>query len=240
MSDSPEITANGPIETDGTTIRHALVLGSSGGIGAAMVRTLEQRGVHVTGLSRRDDGLDVTDEASIRQAFGRLQGRRFDLVLNATGGLILNGVSPEKTISAIDPQNMAAHFALNATAVALLIKHSTALMAPGRAVFASLSARLASVGDNRLGGWISYRAAKTAQNQIIHTAAIELARTRPGAIVVALHPGTVATSLTAPFRAAAQTDTTATAAARLLRVIEALGPGDSGGFIDQHGKTIPW
>ncbi|WP_083444925.1 SDR family NAD(P)-dependent oxidoreductase [Pseudorhodobacter aquimaris] len=240
MTDRVEITASGSGKSGGTPIKRALVLGSSGGIGAAVARALEQRGADVTGLSRRDDGLDVTDEASIQRAFGRLQGKQFDLLFNATGGLILNGVAPEKTIGAIDPQNMTAHFALNATAVALLIKHGTALMSPGRAVFASLSARLASVGDNRLGGWISYRAAKTAQNQIIHTAAIELARTRPGAILVALHPGTVATPLTAPFRTAAQTDTAAGAAARLIGVIEGLEPADSGGFRDQHGDTVAW
>lgn len=221
-------------------IQRALVIGGSGGIGAALVHVLKQGGTDVTSLSRRDDGLDVTDDASIRQAFARLPEKHFDLVLNATGGLVLNDVPPEKTLGAIDPENMAAHFSLNATAVALLIKHGAAHLAPGRSVFASLSARLASIGDNRLGGWISYRAAKAAQNQIIHTAAVELARTHPGSILVALHPGTVETPLTAPFRAASQTDTPTTAATRLLSVINGLEISDSGGFIDQHGQTVRW
>lgn len=205
-----------------------------------MVDALKQRGTDVVSLSRRHDGLDVTDETAIRKAFAGLAPKRFDLIINATGGLILNDAPPEKSLGALDPQNMAAHFALNATAVALLIKNGAALLAPGRSVFVSLSARLASIGDNRLGGWISYRAAKSAQNQIIHTAAIELARTHPGAILVALHPGTVETPLTQPFRAASQADTPATAAARLLTVIEQLKSSDSGGFFDQHGKTISW
>lgn len=221
-------------------IEHALVVGGSGGLGSAMIRALEQSGTQVVSLSQRDDGLDVTVEDSIRKAFLQLPSKRYDLIFNATGGLSLNGVPPEKTIRAVDPQNMAAHFALNAIAVALILKHGAPLLAPGRSVFASLSARLASIGDNRMGGWISYRAAKAAQNQIIHTAAIELARTHPGTIAVALHPGSVETPLTAPFLDPSQTDTPATAAARLLRVINGLKASDTGGFFDQHGKRVSW
>lgn len=217
----------------------ALVIGASGGIGAALAHEAELRGFETTRLSRRTHGFDATDESSVRAALGAFPDAGFDLIFNATGGLSALG-APEKTLQALDPAAMAAHFALNATAVALLLKHGERLLAPGRAVFATLSARLGSIGDNRLGGWISYRAAKAAQNQIVRTVAVEWRRRRPEAIVAALHPGTVATPLTAPFREPASVDAPALSATRLLDVVAALTPADSGGFLDQHGRAIPW
>lgn len=217
----------------------ALVLGDSGGIGAALAEALGAQGRAVTGLSRRD-GLDLTDEASIMRAANGLAGQRFGLIFNATGGLELGGAGPEKSLAAIDPAAMAAQFALNAIGVALALKHFSPLLGEERPVFASLSARLGSIGDNRLGGWISYRASKAAQNQILRTAAIELARTRPGSIVVALHPGTVRTPLTAAWAATRKTVSPQEAASGLLRVIAGLTPDDSGSFHDATGKPIPW
>lgn len=225
---------------DPVPIQRALILGASGGIGAALADELAARGTRITSLSRSQDGLDVTDEASIAHHLGRQPQGAFDLVFNATGALMPTGAAPEKTIAALDPQAMATQFALNATAVALILKHAVPLMSPGRAVLASLSARLGSICDNQLGGWISYRAAKAAQNQIIRTAAIELARRHLGSIVVALHPGTVATGLTAPFRRPDQADAPALAARRLADVIERLRSADTGGFFDQHGRAVPW
>ncbi|MCB1401227.1 MAG: SDR family NAD(P)-dependent oxidoreductase, partial [Rhodobacteraceae bacterium] len=144
----------------------ALVLGASGGIGEALSLELRARGAEAFGLSRRHDGFDLTDEASVAQAAARLEGG-FDLIVNATGALQIGTDRPEKTLNAITAQAMAAQFALNATGVALALRYFTpALRCSGRAVFASLSARVGSIGDNRLGGWISYRAAKAAQNQI--------------------------------------------------------------------------
>lgn len=218
----------------------ALILGHTGGIGAALAGALAPRGARVTGLSRAE-GLDLTDEPSVARAAHALAGQRFELILNATGALSLNGAAPEKTIAALDPAVMAAQFALNATGVALALKHFTPLMpVAGRAVFASLSARLGSIGDNRLGGWIAYRAAKAAQNQILRTAAIEIARTRPAAIVVALHPGTVDTALTRPWRGRNPAMPAARSAAALLSVIDALRPADTGGFFDWRGEPVPW
>ncbi len=108
-------------------------------------------------------------------------------------------------------------------------------------MFATLSARVGSIGDNRLGGWYSYRASKAALNQFVRTAAIELGRRQPGAICVALHPGTVSTPLSAPFvKAGLDVQTPEEAAARLLDTIEGLGPGSSGGFFDHRGDPVPW
>jgi NAD(P)-dependent dehydrogenase (short-subunit alcohol dehydrogenase family) len=218
----------------------ALVIGSTGGIGAALVAALEARGAAVTGLSRRRDGLDVTGEASIARAATALTGP-FDLIIDATGALEIDGHGPEKALAQIDPAAMAAQFAVNAIGPALLLKHlHPHLPREGRAVFATLSARVGSIGDNRLGGWVSYRAAKAALNQILRCAAIEIARKRPEAVVVALHPGTVATLLTARYAGAHPTVAPEAAAANLLAVIDGLTPADTGGFFAWDGKAIPW
>jgi NAD(P)-dependent dehydrogenase (short-subunit alcohol dehydrogenase family) len=218
----------------------ALVIGASGGIGGALTSALEQRGASVVGISRRTDGLDLTDEASIAAASGRLEGP-FDLILDATGALEIEGYGPEKTIGGIDPAAMAAQFAVNAIGPALLLKHfHVRLPRAGRCVFATLSARIGSIGDNRLGGWISYRAAKAALNQIVRTSAIEIARQRPDSIVVALHPGTVRTPLTERHVGRHPTVSPEAAAANLLAVIERLTPAETGGFFAWDGQPIPW
>ncbi|MDO5648904.1 SDR family NAD(P)-dependent oxidoreductase [Paracoccus sp. (in: a-proteobacteria)] len=214
----------------------ALIFGATGGIGAAVARALTARGVQVTGLSRAD-GLDVTNRSAVAAVAARITGP-FDLIFNATGALTAGG-PPEKTIAAVDPDQFAAQFALNATGVALLLRHFAPMLAGG-GVFASLSARVGSIGDNRLGGWISYRAAKAAQNQILRTAAIEIARKNRGAVVVALHPGTVATSLTRDYAARHPTITPDQSAQALLAVIDQLTPDDNGTFWDWKGARVPW
>lgn len=218
----------------------ALVIGASGGIGAAVGAALASRGVAVTGLSRRGDGLDVTDEASIERVLGGLEGG-YDLILVATGALELAGRGPEKALRDLDPAAMQAQFALNAMGPALVLKHARRLMPRDRvARFAALSARVGSIGDNGLGGWYSYRASKAALNQFIHSGAIELARSHPLSIVVSLHPGTVDTPLTASHRGAHAAVPPAQAAENLLRVLGGLSPAESGGFFDWQGQRVPW
>lgn len=218
----------------------ALILGASGGIGGALADALRTRGAEVVGLSRRHDGFDLTDEASVARVAAGLAGP-FDLIVNATGALQIGADRPEKTLAAVTAPAMAAQFALNATGVALALRYFTPLMPrAGRSVFASLSARVGSIGDNRLGGWISYRAAKAAQNQILRTAAIEIARTRPEAIVVALHPGTVATGLSAPYAGRHPTITPEHSAQALLAVIDRLTPAETGTFWDWKGSPVEW
>ena len=130
---------------------------------------------------------------------------------------------------------------MNAIGPALVAKHFLPIMKDsGITRFAALSARVGSISDNRLGGWVSYRAAKAALNQIVHTGAIELARTRPQAICVALHPGTVATAFTADYLGRPPAVPPETAAANLLGVVDGLTRDHSGGFYDWAGKEIPW
>lgn len=218
----------------------ALVIGDSGGIGAALVDALRGRGAEVVGLSRRD-GLDLTDQDSVARAADALADQRFDLIFNATGALVIDGQEPEKSIRAVEAGAMAAQFALNATGVALLLRYfSPLLRQDARAVFASLSARVGSIGDNRLGGWISYRAAKAAQNQIIRTAAVEIGRKNREHIVVALHPGTVETRLTDDYADRYPTISPEASAQALLAVIDRLTPEDNGSFWDWKGQRVEW
>lgn len=217
----------------------ALVIGETGGIGAAFMRALAARG-EVVGLSRARDGLDLADEAAIARVMGRLEGT-FDRIILATGALEIAGAGPEKTLRHLSAETLARQFAVNAIGPALVLKHALRLLPKDRpAQFAALSARVGSIGDNRLGGWYSYRAAKAALNQLIHTAAIEVARSHPRAVLVCLHPGTVATALTEAHAAGHARVTPDEAAQNLLRVLDALGPADSGGFYDWAGKRIEW
>ncbi|WP_103334435.1 SDR family NAD(P)-dependent oxidoreductase [Pseudotabrizicola formosa] len=214
-----------------------LIIGSSGGIGSALLAAC---GPEAVGLSRRDHGFDLTDEASIARGLAALDGS-FDRIVVASGALELNGAAPERALRSLDPAAMAAQFALNAIGPALVLRHALRLMPKDRpSRFAALSARVGSIGDNRLGGWYSYRAAKAALNQLIHTAAIEVARSHPQAVVVCLHPGTVATPLTLKYVGSHATVAPPAAAQNLLRVLDGLTPADSGGFFDWQGKPVPW
>lgn len=224
----------------------AVVVGGSGGVGAALVAALRNCPAYdeVLALGRRSrPALDLLDEASIAAAAAAVRARGVPtLVFDATGFLHGAGMQPEKSWRELDPAHLAHAFAINAIGPALLMKHFLPLLPRDRrAVFATLSARVGSIGDNRLGGWYAYRASKAALNQLVRTAAVELRRSRPQAICVALHPGTVDTGLSAPFaKSGLQLQPPAEAAVRLLAVIERLGPGDSGEFFDHRGEPVPW
>lgn len=224
----------------------ALVIGASGGIGSAIVETLQgdARCGAVLTLSRRDTpGFDIADEACMAREAARISAHSgtLDLIFNATGALEIDGKGPEKALRAIDANIMRRQFEVNAVGPALVLKHFSPLLPRDRrSLLASLSARVGSIGDNRLGGWISYRAAKAAQNQIIRTGAIELARTRPLAVIVALHPGTVATRLSKEYRPTHEVLEPSVAAARLLGVLDGLSVTESGEFFSYDGSRIAW
>ena len=221
-----------------TATKKALVIGASGGIGGALVAELKDRGYLVTGLSRREDGLDITDEASVTAHLGAIN-TQFDVVVVATGALSVQG-GPEKALKTLSAKAMAAQFAVNAIGPALILRHSVRLLPRNRrTVFAAISARVGSIGDNALGGWYSYRASKAALNQVIRTASIELKRTHKQSVCVALHPGTVATEFTRDYPNHA-TVAPRTSAGNLLNVLDQLSPDDSGGFFDWAGKVVPW
>lgn len=220
-------------------MERALVIGASGGIGAALAAGLRLRGVQVVGLSRRADGLDVTDAAAVDRVMGALEGE-FDRIVVATGILAPEDRVPEKSLSSIDAPTMAQVMAVNAIGPALILAQIPRLLPRDRrSVVAVLTARVGSIGDNRMGGWYAYRASKAAANQITHTAAIEMARKRKQSIVVALHPGTVATPFTADYPAHEKVGAEQ-AARNLIAVMDSLTPAQSGGFFDYSGVVVPW
>lgn len=221
-------------------MKNALIIGASGGIGAAIVAQLQGQGVAITTLSRREDGLDVTSPEQVDRVLGALDGP-FDLIFVAVGILAPDGGAPEKSLAAIDADAMAQVLAVNTIGPALILRHAARLLPKDRrSVVAMLSARVGSIGDNQIGGWYSYRASKAALNQIVHGAAIELRRSHKQSICVALHPGTVATPFTADYADRHKTVPPETAAQNLLDVIGRLQPDQTGGFYDYAGQEIVW
>lgn len=218
----------------------ALIIGASGGIGSAICAELARQGVEVVELSRSRDGLDVTDEESVCSAFGALRGD-FDLILVATGALTAGGFEPEKGLKALTPEAMRAQFDVNTIGPAMCLKYGVALLAKDRpSVFAVLSARVGSIGDNGIGGWYSYRAAKAAVNQVVRTASIEVSRSHKSAAVVALHPGTVQTPFTEKYVGRHKSVPAKDAARNLVGVMSGLSAAQTGKFFDWSGAEVAW
>ncbi len=237
----------------------AIVVGAAGGIGRAIANRLADDPAYgqVVALSRRrPDGwtagprrawiaADILDETSLAAAAARLaQSGPVRRIVVATGRLHGPDFGPEKTMRSISFESLSTLFAVNAIGPALAAKHLLPLMPrSGPSVFAALSARVGSIGDNSLGGWYGYRASKASLNMLIRTLAIEHRRTRPLSVCVALHPGTVDTALSAPFQPnvpPGQLVAPDQAAAALLAVMDRLGPDANGGFFAWDGSVIPW
>ncbi len=225
----------------------AIIIGASGGIGSALTKMIEGSGAFeiVRGLSRDSfPPIDLLSEESIAAAAKEVSAEDtpIRLIVDATGILSDNDLQPEKSLRDLDGAQMARVFAINSIGPALLMKHFLPLLPrEGKSVFATLSAKVGSIGDNRLGGWHSYRASKAALNQLVRTASIELKRRKPSALCVALHPGTVDTRLSAPFsKSGLNVQTPAAAAIKLLATIDGLFPEQSGGFYAYDGTELPW
>jgi NAD(P)-dependent dehydrogenase (short-subunit alcohol dehydrogenase family) len=222
----------------------ALVIGASGALGAAFVRQLQSdaRCAQVVAVSRQSQpGLNLLREDMIKACAQALAAQApFHLVVDATGALSMNARGPEKRLDELDGAQLLDLLHLNSVGPALLLKHFTPLLATGqRVIWAKLSARVGSIEDNRKGGWYSYRAAKAALNMLLQTAAIEMARRRPLAVVAALQPGTVRSALSQPFvgDAAMAPDESAM---RLLAVLDGLQPTGRAQFVDHLGQPIAW
>lgn len=228
----------------------AAVIGASGGIGGALATGLAARGAEALCFSRSGAAprgmaaarIDVTDEASVAAAAAG--AGTLDLVIVATGLLHGAALQPEKDMRALDADRLIESFRVNAVGPALAAKHFLPLLRRGApTVFACLSARVGSIGDNRVGGWHGYRASKAALNMLLKTLAIETARKRPQAVILALQPGTVDTALSKPFQGAVKPGhlfTPEQAAARLLEVIDRAAPDWSGGLFDWRGERLPY
>lgn len=222
----------------------ALVIGARGGIGGAFVQHLraDSRCADVLAWHRQSvPAIDYADESSVATAAATLQGGPpLQLLVVATGVLHGAGIKPEKRLADLAYAPMEAVFRTNVYGPALVLRHFAPLLCKQRSVLAVLSAKVGSIEDNRLGGWASYRASKAALNMVLKTAAIEMRRSHPGAVLVALHPGTVATALSRPFRGDEIGRPADEAAAQMLAALDALQPEDSGRFISYSGQRLPW
>ncbi|MGN3973086.1 SDR family NAD(P)-dependent oxidoreductase [Tsuneonella sp. SYSU-LHT278] len=233
-----------------STLRRAIVVGDSGGIGSALRRQLTLEGFLVAGLSRsapdcaESIAIDLLQESTIEAAATRLgRDAPFSRILICTGLLHEEGIRPEKALRELEQDSLMRLLAVNAAGPALIAKHFVPLLpTKGRCIFAAMSARVGSISDNRLGGWYGYRASKAALNMLIKTLSVELARTHPEAICVGLHPGTVDTGLSKPFQGNVRPDSLFTAdmaAAQLLAVVDRLSPAESGRCFAWDGTEIP-
>lgn len=224
--------------------RTAVVIGARGGIGAALADALEAGDQYdrVIRLHRASaPAIDILDEASIAAAARDFAGTMPQLVIVATGLLHTANKGPEKSLRELDPEWMMENYRINAVGPALVAKHFLPIMAKqGPVCFAALSARVGSISDNRLGGWHSYRASKSALNMFIRNIAIEWQRKNAQSVVVGLHPGTVETQLSAPFKGnpAHERFAPARAAADMLRVLASLKPEQSGQIFAYDGSVI--
>lgn len=221
----------------------ALVIGASGALGSAFCELLNQdpQCAYVRELGRNSvPCLDLEDADSIASAAAELtEEAPYQLILHAAGLLHRDEIKPEKSYSAIEADALQSVFQVNTLGPALVLRHFLPLLDPCGAM-AMLSAKVGSIGDNRLGGWYAYRASKAALNMLIKTAAIELARTRPQTRLLSLHPGTVISGLSQPFRGASAARPASIAAHELLSLIDRLAPADSGNFFAYNGERLPW
>jgi NAD(P)-dependent dehydrogenase (short-subunit alcohol dehydrogenase family) len=221
----------------------ALVIGASGALGAAFCELLNEdpRCSVVRELGRNSaPGLDLEKPDSIARAAAELaEEAPYQLILHAAGLLHREDIKPEKSYTSIEADALQAIFQVNTLGPALVLRHFLPLLDP-RGAMAVLSAKVGSIGDNRLGGWYAYRASKAALNMLIKTAGIELARTRPQTRLLTLHPGTVISGLSQPFKGASAARLASLAARELLSLIDRLAPADSGNFFAYNGERLPW
>lgn len=222
----------------------ALVIGSTGTIGAGFVAALNQdpNCALVVEVSRRDiPDFALEDEASLAAAAAHCStSGPFQLIVDATGALTIDGKGPEKHLGALESTRLMRSFQVNAIGPALLLKYFLPLLARERAIYAKLSARVGSISDNSKGGWYGYRASKAAVNMFLQTAAIEFARKNPQAILAALQPGTVVSPLSQPFATPDHCTPVGESVDGLLKALDALAPKSSAHFVDFKGESIGW
>ena len=222
----------------------ALVIGSSGTIGAAFEELLENQPActEVVGIHRSSPSpIDYQDLSTIEEAAKSFAGKApFQLMINTIGILHSADWMPEKKLDDLNAEQLQAMLQINAIGPGLTMRHFSKLLDPSGSVMATLSAKVGSIEDNRLGGWYSYRASKAALNMLIKTTAIELARTKPNAALIALHPGTVNSRLSKPFKGQQIGRPPLDAAQDMLNVLLSLDREDSGTFISYSGERLPW
>lgn len=252
MDTPPTALAPSPVTNfaaPATSASTALVIGGTGGLGAALVQALQRDTSYtqVLCLGRSTTpALDYADEstlaASAQWVAAQCASAPLRTIIVATGYLHTDGAGPERTWSQLDAQYLQRVMLINAIGPALVLKHFAQLLARDRVTcMATISAKVGSIGDNALGGWYGYRASKAALNQFVKTASIEMTRRSKLSVCIAMHPGTVATALSDPFsKIGLNVRPADVAAAEILQVVHALLPPQTGGFYDYKGESLPW
>lgn len=223
---------------------NALVIGASGTIGSSFVQLLENNPFcsSVIGIHRNSEhAIDFNRPETIETSAKSLVGHGpFQLIINTIGVLHSEQWMPEKKLDDLNSIQLAEMFSTNTIGPALTITHFSKLLDPKHSVMATLSAKVGSIEDNRLGGWYSYRASKAALNMIIKTASIEFARTKPNVALIALHPGTVKSNLSQPFRGQQIGRDPLEAVGDMFHVLENVSKEDAGSFLTYSGEKLPW
>ncbi|CAM4335820.1 SDR family NAD(P)-dependent oxidoreductase [Vibrio agarivorans] len=230
---------------------NVLIVGGVGGIGQALVSLFHDIGHNVFATYHHTPPptsygrwfqCDVTDEACIIELAKVLP--KLDIVINCVGILHTDNATPEKTIQSLDVEFFTRNIETNTLPTLLLAKHLQAHLTSKHATyFVALSAKVGSIEDNQLGGWISYRASKAALNMSIKTIAIEWRAKLPRCCVIAFHPGTIDTPLSAPFQPripSHQLHQPEWLASKLHQLLNKLEHSDTGQLIDYNGTKLPW
>ena len=196
----------------------------------------------VVGIHRHSQHpIDYQNLESIKTCVDALASEApFQLIINTIGILHTGDWMPEKRLADVNAEQLEELMRINAIGPALTIKYFSKLMDPAHSLMVTLSAKVGSIEDNRLGGWYSYRASKAALNMLIKTASIEWARTKPNSALIAMHPGTVNSRLSKPFRGEQIGRPASDAVADMFKVIEGIQNEDSGSFVTYAGEKLPW
>ncbi|MEM9540073.1 MAG: SDR family NAD(P)-dependent oxidoreductase [Cyanobacteria bacterium P01_E01_bin.42] len=190
--------------------------------------------------------MDITDERQIIATVEEIgkECDRLHWVINCVGLLHEGELQPEKGLRQLNAENLSRYFQVNSIGAVLLAKHVLPLLRHGdRSLLATISAKIGSIGDNRLGGWYGYRASKAALNMLMKTAAIEYARKSPKTVIIMLHPGTTDTRLSRPFQRNVPPEklfSIERTVTQLLAVIDKIESDDSGKFFSWDGSLLPW
>ena len=249
------MSENNILNNFGENISVALI-GASGGVGNAFLNLLEKQNnvdriysfarskINSSNKKTSYHHIDICDEKAIEQAAASLKGQELNIIIVCTGFLYNDEIGPEKSLKDLDFAKFQKVFAVNTYGPALVAKHFLPLIPKNKkSVFSALSARVGSIGDNHIGGWYAYRSSKAALNMILRTASIEMQRRFKESCVIGLHPGTVETALSEPFRSNVKDEklfSPSYAAECLLNVINNVSPEHSGKIFAWDGEEIPY
>ncbi|MGK7883527.1 MAG: SDR family NAD(P)-dependent oxidoreductase [Crocosphaera sp.] len=247
--------------------QNILIVGASRGIGFGFVKMLleQKNNIKIYATYRNKENaedlfklqleyssslnllqLDVTEEEQINNLSKKLKLEISDihLLVNCVGFLQKDNIKPEKSLRHINSKNLLTYFEVNSIATVLLAKYLLPFFRHSEpSIFASVSAKVGSIGDNYLGGWYGYRASKTALNMFLKNISIEYKRTCPHTVVVALHPGTTDTDLSKPFQKNVPPEklfSVEKTVNQLLKILDNLTENDTGKFFSWDGSPLPW